>query len=266
MKKILLQGVLIIVSFTLLWFSLSRIDWISLFAIKKATAKTEEKLGKLFWEVFEKNEKENKDPFVSRSIDSIISRICDANEIERNSLKIHILINDDVNAFALPDGHLVIHTGLILSSENAEGLCGVIAHEIAHIERKHVMKKLIKEIGLSVLISMTTGGGGTEAAKDAVRILSSSAFDRTLEKEADITAVDYLIKAKVDPEDFANFLYMIAETEENPGRFLTWMSTHPDSKERGNYIIEYAKGKNTHYQKVIDDDTWRKMIRTIQNE
>ena len=44
------------------------------------------------------------------------------------------------------------------------------------------MKKLIKEVGLSVLISMTTGQGGTEIIQETAKLLSSSAFDRSLEK------------------------------------------------------------------------------------
>lgn len=263
MKKIFFQGIIIVTSFVLVWLAFKQVNWMDIFSVNKVTDNTEEKLGKLFWEIFEKTEKENKDPFVTKSVDSIIHRICDANEIKYEKLKIHVLDKDEVNAFALPDGHLVIYSGLINASLNAEGLSGVIAHEIAHIERKHVMKKLIKEIGLSVLISITTGGGG-EAAKEAVRILSSSAFDRSLEKEADITAVDYLQKAKINPEGFANFLYMISENEGNESKYLTWMSTHPDSKERAAYIIEYSKEKKTAYEKVLHDSTWTKMIKQIR--
>ena len=101
---------------------------------------------------------------------------------DREIIKVHVLNKDEINAFALPNGHLIIYSGLINNSGNQEELTGVICHEIAHIELNHVMKKLIKEIGLSVLISMTTGKGGSEIIKETAKMLSSSAFDRKLEK------------------------------------------------------------------------------------
>lgn len=121
------------------------------------------------------------------------------------------------------------------------------------------MKKLIKEIGLSVLISMTTGKGGSEIIKETAKMLSSSAFDRNLEKEADIKAVDYLVKAKINPEPFANFLYKLSDKENETTKYLTWISSHPDSKERAEYIIEYSKDKKTKYEAVMTMETWDKL-------
>lgn len=259
MKKTIIQGIITILLFFGTWFSLTQIDWVDFFKVQKVTDKTEQKLGELFWEVFKKTEKENKNIHVVNSLDSIVTHICKANKIDRETIKVHILNKDDINAFALPNGHLIVYSGLILNSDNPEELTGVICHEIAHIELNHVMKKLVKEIGLSVLISMTTGNGGTEVIKETAKMLSSSAFDRSLEKEADIKAVDYLTKAKVNPEPFANFLYKLSDKEYEATKYFTWISTHPDSKERAEYIIEYCKSKLTDYKPILSNDTWAKL-------
>ena len=264
MKKTVLQGLVIVASFFATWFALSQIDWVKVFKIQKVTDKTEEKLGDLFWEIFQKSEKENKDSFVVNSVDSIVSKICLKNGFERDQIKVHILMKDDVNAFALPNGHLIVYSGLITDADNQEELSGVICHEIAHIRLNHVMKKLVKEIGLSVLISMTTGNGGPEIAKQAAKVLSSSAFDRSLEKEADIHAVDYLTKAKIDPEPFANFLFKLSEKENETTKNLAWLSTHPDSKERAEYIVEYSRGKQTTYEPVLSAETWIQLKEKIK--
>jgi len=121
------------------------------------------------------------------------------NNIEKTQIIIHVLNNKEVNAFVLPNGHLVLYSGLIVAAENQEELSGVICHELAHIELNHVVKKLIKEVGLSVLISMTTGGG-TDIIKETAKMLSTTAFDRSMEKKADIKAVEYLVKANINPE------------------------------------------------------------------
>ena len=259
MKKTIIQGSITVLLFFGTWFSLTQIDWVKVFKVQKVTDKTEEKLGELFWEVFKKAENENKNVEVINSVDSIVTHICSANKIERETIKVHILNKDDINAFALPNGHLIVYSGLILNSDNQEELTGVICHEIAHIELNHVMKKLVKEIGLSVLISLTTGDAGSEIIKETAKTLSSSAFDRSLEKDADIKAVDYLINAKVNPEPFANFLYKLADKEHEATKYLTWVSTHPDSKERAEYIIEYSKDKKTKFETILTIETWDKL-------
>jgi predicted Zn-dependent protease len=259
MKKAILQGIISILFFFGTWFVLTKIDWVTVLKVQKVTDKTEEKLGELFWDIFQQTEKENKNPFVVNSIDSIVTQICTANNIDREFIKVHILTKDDINAFALPNGHLIVYSGLIINSDNQQELSGVICHEIAHINLNHVMKKLVKEIGLSVLISMTTGNGGAEIVKETAKMLSSSAFDRSLEKEADIKAVDYLVKARINPEPFADFLFKLSETENEATQYLTWMSTHPDSKERAEYIIEYCKDKKIKYAGSVTKETWDKL-------
>ncbi|MBM3418882.1 MAG: M48 family metallopeptidase [Bacteroidetes bacterium] len=264
MKKSFLQGLITILLFFATWYALTQINWMNIFKVQQVTDKTEQKLGELFWEVFKNSEKEIKNTHVVNSVDCVVTHICKSNKIDRSKLKIHVLDKGDINAFALPNGHLIIFSGLILNSDNQEELAGVICHEIAHIELNHVMKKLVKEIGLSVLISMTTGSSGAEVIKETAKMLSSSAFDRSLEKEADIKAVDYLVNANLNPEPFADFLYKLSETEHEVAKYLTWISTHPDSKERAEYIIEYGKGKKTQYKPVLSIDTWDKLKTTLK--
>ena len=259
MKKTIIQGAITLMLFFGSWFLLTKINWVRFFNVQKVTDKTEEKLGDLFWETFQKNEQENKNPFVIKTIDSMVSRICTANNINRESIKVHVFTKEDINAFALPNGHLIIYSGLILNADNQEELCGVICHEMAHINLNHVMKKLVKEVGLSVLISMTTGKGGTEVIKETAKMLSSTAFDRSLEKEADIKAVDYLIKAKINPAPFADFLFKLSEKENEATQYLTWINTHPDSKDRAEYIVTYSKDKQSKYTSVITTAAWDKL-------
>lgn len=259
MKNIFIQGLIIVMLFFSTWFVLTQVDWMTILKIENRTNKTEEKLGEFFLENFKKSEKENTNLFVAKAIDSIVSKICTENEIDKKIIKVHIFDKDEVNAFALPNGHLLIYSGLILASDNQEELSGVICHEIAHIQLNHLMKKLIKEVGLSVLISMSTGNGGPEVIGETLRLLSSSAFDRTLEEAADIKAVAYLVKAKINPEPFANFLYKLSENETEAMKYISWTSTHPDSKERAEYVIEYGKNKAATYEPVLSTSTWEQL-------
>lgn len=265
MKKTLFQGGIILILFFGTWTAFTQIDWLKIFKVKQMSHKTEEKLGDLFWDIFKKSEVENKDSFVMNQVDSIVNRICKNNHIERNKIKLHILNNEVVNAFALPDGHLIVYSGLISACENPEELAGVICHEIAHIEEQHVMKKLVKEIGLSVLISISTGNAGGEIIKEATKTVTSTSFDRKLEKEADIKAVDYLVQANINPEHFANFLFKLSMEEPNAIKYLSWISTHPDSEERAEYIIQHSKNKNNTYTPILSPSSWQQLHKTLEN-
>ncbi len=256
MTNTIYQGAVSIALFIALLFGLNQIDWVTLLNVEQNTEKTEEKLGDLLWESIGQTETENTDSFVVNTIDSIVSRICTSNLIEREHIKIHILQKDEVNAFALPNGHLVVYSGLILAADNQEELSGVICHELAHIQLNHVMKKLIREVGLSVLVSMTTGSGGSEMIKETAKMLSSSAFDRSLEKEADIQAVDYLITANIDPIPFADFLFKLSKEEPEMMQYFSWASTHPELKERAGYIMDHSRGRAEGYEPVLSKETW----------
>lgn len=240
------------------WFALMQIDWMTVLRVNRLTKTTEEKLGNLLWDLFNQSEDEVRSPDVKGAIDTLVTHLCKANGIDREKVKLHVVEKDVLNAFALPDDHLVVLTGLVNEAENEAELLGVLGHELAHIEKNHVMKKLIKEIGLSVLISMTNGGGG-EAVRQALHTLTSSAYDRDLEREADRASADYLIAANIDPEPFAGFLYRLSDNEEDLPRQLFWVSTHPESKERAESIIEYIKGRRPESKPVLTADQWERL-------
>ncbi len=244
MKKILIELVLAVAMMVAVWFGLSQVDWMKLLNIEQTTQNTEEKIGDLFWEMLKSSETEISSDSIVAPVDSMLTRICTANTIDRKKVKLHLLRKDEINAFALPNNHLVIYSGLIAACENEAELYGVIGHELAHVEKNHVMNKLIKEVGLSVLISMTTGNGNADVIKEAIKHLSSTAYDRSLETEADLTAADYLIKTGINPEHFANFLYRLADETKHLPSQIYWISTHPESKERAGEIIKHIKGKS----------------------
>lgn len=259
MKKIIISGLTLIAVFCTTLLLLRQVDWMKVFKVEQTKEQTVQQLGKLIWELFEKTEKENKDAFVRNALDSMVNKICLSNGIDRTVIKLHVLEKDEINAFALPDGHLVIYSGLIAVAESPEALSGVIAHEIAHIEQNHVMKKLMKELGLSVITSMASGGSGTAVIKKAAKMLSSTSFDRSLEKEADIKATDYLIQANIDPKPFADFLYQLADSSASATKYLSRVSTHPESKERAAYILNYSKSRQVQAEPVLSPQTWTKL-------
>ncbi len=235
---------------------LYQFDWMKIFNVEETASKTEQRLGDLYYELFEMEYGEVEDEKIYNVVDSILTRICEPNQINRDRIKLHVFNSDEVNAFALPDDHLVVFSGLILESENPEQVAGVISHEVAHIELNHVMKKLVQEVGMSVLVGSTTGNNGYGATQEIAHILSSSAFSRELEEEADRKAVEYLVKAKINPGELADFFFIIANEEVEGMEFFSWISTHPVSEERAEYIVEESQDYSFEIDTLISWSTW----------
>lgn len=264
MKKAFLQGSILAIIALLVWFGYSQIDYLKLFKVKQKSVQLEQKLGDLIWDNLQHTEDIVTNDTLVKTLDKLIKPICEANDIERDSIKVHIIAKDEVNAFALPNKHLVVYTGLITDCKRQEAVQGVLGHEIAHITHNHVMKKLSKEIGFSVLLSTVSGGNGGQMMKEIFKTLSSSAYDRSLEKEADISSVDYMIEANIDPKPLTDFMYQMAQDKALPDGF-EWISTHPESEERAKYIMDYIKGKKLKSKPTLSEKEWKEFKDKTEN-
>jgi len=263
MRKLLVELLVLLFCIGTLWLIMSRIDWMSALKVKKATQNTEVKIGEMVWNLMKNSEKEIIIPAILLPVDSILNQICTKNKIDRATIKFHLLNKDEINAFSLPDNHLVVFSGLVNKCENESELAGVLCHELAHLRKKHIMNKLVKELGLSVLITASAGNGSSGTIREALKRLSSSAYDRNLESEADMAAVDYLINAEIDPEPFANFLYRLSDKDKNLPTQLQWISNHPDSKQRANKILESFKNRTIIKTSILGDSSWKSLKKRL---
>lgn len=260
--KTLSKGLGIIIGFFALWLLLAQIDFVTIFKIKEVKSSTESSVGDLIWKQIEKTEDIIYNDSIVSTLDSLLLPLCKENFIERDSLKVHIINKDEINAFAMPDNHLVVYTGLINASKNEQALLGVLGHEIAHIEGNHVMKKLSKEVGFSVLLSLT--GANSGVIKEVISTLSSSAYDRGLEREADLKSVEYMMNANIDPRPFADFMYELSIDNELH-KYTYWISTHPESEARAKYILNKIKGKKIKSKPILSKKSWERFKEQIKN-
>ncbi len=125
-------------------------------------------------------------------------------ELTDYDYKIHVVNNDQVNAFATIAGHLFVNTGFIEFVETPEEIVAVLAHEIGHIEHRHVIRKLVKELGIAIVFGVLTGDNG-EFVSDMSRAMLSTGFDRGQEADADNFAFDLLTKVNLKPTHIATF-------------------------------------------------------------
>ncbi|MGH7021886.1 MAG: M48 family metallopeptidase [Brevundimonas sp.] len=150
-----------------------------------------------------------------------------------------------VNAFALPGGAILVTDDLIREAETPDELAAVVAHEVAHIEKRHVMQAVWRSLGVGLLLDAVVGGG-TGAGQQAV-LLAGQATDlrygRDAELEADARGQALLTAAGMSSQGMAPFFArMHGEGEDK--RLATaaeFVSTHPDSARRAQRARAYEK-------------------------
>jgi len=132
------------------------------------------------------------------------------------------------NAAALPGGKVLVFNGLLAQAESSDELAGVIAHEIGHVRERHVMQALLRQFGLSILLSGADSSMGNNLAG-----LASMSYSREAEADADDFSRARLAKADISPAGTAEFFGRIRKMDpfaENEG--WTYLASHPSSARR----------------------------------
>ena len=137
------------------------------------------------------------------------------------------------NAFALPDGTLVITDELIsLANGKDDAILGVLAHEIGHVEEQHSLRQLYRAAGVAGLAMLIAGdlGSATEDIIVQGSALLTLSYSREFERSADAFSVDLMRRAGHDPKAIATFFEILMEKYGDADMGI--LSTHPATPER----------------------------------
>jgi len=148
------------------------------------------------------------------------------------------------NAFALPGEIIVLTDELVCFVGGDEELLGVVAHEMAHLERRHAVRTLLQSTGVFVLIAVVAGDvtSITSAAGTLPALLLESGYSRGFEREADLMASRWMLAEGYGVEPMIAFLNRIQEKVPDAGA-PEFLSTHPTMEHRIDYLRELAEGK-----------------------
>jgi beta-barrel assembly-enhancing protease len=191
--------------------------------------------------------------------DAALRRLTAKLEPRAEDMNIRVVAVPMVNAAALPAGNIMIFEGLLKEVSGPDELAGILAHEIAHVRRRHVTAAMIREFGIGIFTS--TLGGGTASNIDGFVSLS---FTRRGEREADRDAIDRLQRANISPAATAAFFQRLAKLELKLGRFepaMAYMSSHPLSADRER-LFRSAAQKDAPYAPALSPEEWQ-ALRTI---
>ncbi|MBX5226543.1 M48 family metallopeptidase [Rhizobium sp. NLR9b] len=146
------------------------------------------------------------------------------------------------NAFALPDGNIIITDQLVdLAGGDDEMISGVLAHEIGHVEYKHSLRQLYRAAGVAGLVMLIAGdiGSGVEDILTQGGGLLALSYSRNAEAEADRRSVELMGEAGMNPASIARFFDLLEE-ELGDRSGTSMLSSHPGTPERKQAILDYA--------------------------
>jgi predicted Zn-dependent protease len=141
----------------------------------------------------------------------------------------------EINAFALPGGPVWVNRGAIEAARTEAQLVGVLAHETAHIARRHAADQLTKSAmanGLLTLLGAVLGnGGGARTAEVAARFMAGGymlKFSRDDERDADRVGAQIMRRAGWDNRGMLEFMQVLREKQgRDPSAVEVFLSTHP---------------------------------------
>ena len=159
----------------------------------------------------------------------------------------------DLNAFALPGGPVWVNRGVLQAARSESQVAGVLAHEIAHIARRHAAEQISKGVianGLLGLLGAVLGNtGGARTAQTGAQVIAGGylmKFSRDDEREADRVGVEILRRAGWDPRGLLEFMEILRERAgRDPSSVEVFLSTHPSPAERVQQLrtlVSRAKG------------------------
>jgi Zn-dependent protease with chaperone function len=139
------------------------------------------------------------------------------------------------NAFALPNGTIVITDQLIELAENDREIFGVLAHEMGHVTGRHGLRGTYRGAGVMLLISIAAGdiASVTSLTSSLPALLVQTGYTRDFEREADQVSGKYMMRVWGSTKPLQDILARLSEGHEDDENNLTGMlASHPGTKER----------------------------------
>ncbi len=211
------------------WLAWIGIRAMAVAAVERAPYSYDQKLGGMVAGQVETASTLCTNPALVEAVRSVAALLEPGLPAEARSVNLRVIEDESENAFALPGGHVFVHTGLLAKLESPDELAGVLGHEMGHAVLRHGTKGIAQSLGLGLAVSIVFGGldAGTAALAAVAGDLGQLAYGRDAEREADDFGARLLLDVGLDPSALGRFLGRMAA---HP--VPKWLSTHPEPGER----------------------------------
>ncbi len=216
-------------------FSVSSLGAITLVSVEQEIAVGRQANGQ-----FRKETPELTDAATLRYVRDVTRRLSRVASGPKYPYSVAIANTHQINAVALPGGPIWIHRGVLEQATNESQVVSVLAHEIAHIAKRHAATQLttvaMTKWSLNFLGSLLGNAGGAGGAQVAAEFLASGAalkFSREDESEADRVGMALMSRAGWDGRGMVEMFEILKKASgRDPSMVEAFFSTHPSPQER----------------------------------
>lgn len=211
------------------------------------------------------------DTETERLLTKIVSPLATAANIPPSRLKVHIVHDDDFNAFVMGGEDVYIYTGLLTQIKSPAALQAVVAHELGHTVGGHVSQMsdrmaaemrramIIQALGIGLMVAGgdASMGAGVLAGAGGIATQGALAFSRDEERIADNLGMGLMTRAGLNPDAFIDVFEQMrditgaAESKINPNRI-----NHPLTSERLKNVREYIAAHPGNYSRTDMGDEY----------
>ncbi len=170
----------------------------------------------------------------------------------------NLVKNEQVNAWAMPGGKVVVYTGILPITKDETGLAVVLGHEIAHAIAEHgnerMSQQILQQVGaVGLMVAMQNEPAQKQALWLGVYGVGTQVgimlpYSRTHESEADHLGLIFMAMAGYDPHAAPDFWERMAENK-NGGSPPEIFSTHPSDETRINNLNSWIPEAMNYYKK-----------------
>lgn len=229
------------------------------------TGAQERQLGKAFMRSVRKSLPVLDDPLLTDYLEDLGGRLVAASDAGGGHYSFFFIDQPSVNAFAGPDGHIGVFAGLVTTAETESELAAVLAHEIAHISQRHLLRSLEDQKQLAVPATLLmiaaailgaqvdpNAGAAAIAGIQGLALQRQINFTRHNEEEADRIGIATLAGAGFDPFAMPGFFERLSQSSHtsdiNAPEFLR---THPVNPNR--IADSLSRAEHYGYKQKADD-------------
>lgn len=181
----------------------------------------------------------------------------------QHNIRVTVVKDATVNAFALPGGRIVIFTGLLKKMQNYEELAALLGHEIAHVQQRHSLKSMARAFAGYLFMSAIFSdiNGLTATITENAQFLQTMQYSRSAEAEADEKAAEVMIKNKINLKGLVDLFTRLEDNHEHETleKALSFISSHPQTKDRKDFAKQKLAEQKQFDTNPILEDLWGKL-------
>ena len=178
------------------------------------------------------------DPKITQYVNQVGQRVAAASGRDEFDYEFYVIMDDSLNAFALPGGKIFVNAGAIMKTDSEAQLAGLLAHEVAHAALSHGFQ-LATQGNLTANIVQYIPYVGNAATS-----LIVMNYSRGMEKQADIYGTRILVNSGYAADGVRNLMAQLHESHQEDSEPPEWLSSHPNSKQRIRYMEELIVNQN----------------------